>query len=197
MCLSCWASWACRWPTNSDQPPLSPIASSAPTKPCNSSAGTGVTIYQHCEATGWSVQLPVGDHDLIAKVGTTFPLDASYIKVPLGFRATIYNGTIGVGKSKVFEGPTRWNFCDEGSWANDKIRSIRVEASAGNECYTSKKKEVSGFSSGPITKQGPTVRQVSPTKQEPPTKQGPSTRQLPNTGVVIQKESSEPTCAIV
>jgi len=105
----------------------------APQPACISSAGAGITLKENCDATGWSKELSVGEYDNTKNPGS-FPNDASYIIVPLGFKATIFTGSLGSGQSKTFEGPTRWNFCSDGWWANDKIKSIRVEPSAGNQC---------------------------------------------------------------
>jgi hypothetical protein len=128
-------TWISRWPRrNIDDDmakPSPPIQ--APQPACISSAGAGITIRENCDATGWSKELSVGEYDNTKNPGS-FPTDASYIIVPLGFKATIFTGSLGSGQSKTFEGPTRWNFCSDGWWANDKIKSIRVEASAGNQC---------------------------------------------------------------
>ena len=129
-------SWLSRWPRPNLDSGFAPAKRDlVETKPnCISSAGTGITIYENCDARGWSRQLPVGEYDNTVNAGS-FPSDVSYIKVPAGFKATIFTGSLDNGKSKSFEGPTQWSFCNEGWWANDKIKSIRVEPSAGNQCY--------------------------------------------------------------
>ena len=83
---------------------------------------TSVTVYQHCDKAGWAKSL-IGAR--VFKAGTDFPSDASYIFVPPGFRATIYTGDQ-TGRSKVINQNEAFVFCDEGSWANDNIRSIVV-----------------------------------------------------------------------
>lgn len=87
--------------------------------------GSGILLGQHCDNTGWSRVLGVGDYDLTNN-SAAFPPDASFITVPYGFSATIYTGSLGSGRSKSFVGPDSWSFCNEGAWANDTIRAIRV-----------------------------------------------------------------------
>lgn len=94
---------------------------------CSASApGSSVKVYQHCKGghTGWTAQFCAGKFQT---ANNDFPGDASHIKVPTGFRATIYQG-IFTGRSRVIEQNQEYDFCDEGRWANDTIRSILVEA---------------------------------------------------------------------
>lgn len=133
-------TWASRWPrANIDRGFMgAPVAPglAAPRPECMSNNGRGIILYQHCEEyAGWSKVLSVGEYD-ITKFPGSFPDDASFITVPLGFNATIFAGPIDVGRSKNLIGPTKWSFCNEGSWANDKIRAIRVTAAPGNRCYS-------------------------------------------------------------
>jgi hypothetical protein len=85
---------------------------------------TSVTVYEHCDKAGWARSL-IGAR--VFKAGADFPLNASYIFVPPGFRATIYTGDQN-GRSKVINGNEAFVFCSEGGWANDNIRSIVVTA---------------------------------------------------------------------
>jgi hypothetical protein len=119
---------------NRPPPPPGPPPPPPPPKDCISPQGSGVTIREHCDNTGWSQMLRVGDHDITKNPGL-FPPNMSYIIVPKGFVATIYTGSIGQGQSKSFIGPAEWSFCTEGWWANDKIRSVRVAPGVGNACY--------------------------------------------------------------
>jgi len=95
-----------------------------------------VTLYQHCDKGGWSVIFSgVGDYQAANR---DFPYDASYIEVPAGLRATIYTGIFN-GQSKTIDQNKSFNFCDEGLWANDSIRSIRIVRAIGeinNKCIT-------------------------------------------------------------
>jgi hypothetical protein len=52
--------------------------------------------------------------------------DASYAKVPAGLKLTIWTGNFN-GRSKTIGPNQEYNFCSEGGWANDKIRSMRIE----------------------------------------------------------------------
>lgn len=102
-----------------------------------------VIINQHCDKAGWTVSLPgVGDYQTAKN---DFPADASHITVPAGLSATIYTGIFS-GRSKTIQQNQSFNFCTEGSWANDSIRSIRIVTSnalsqapcisPGNNAYT-------------------------------------------------------------
>ena len=92
----------------------------------SSTAVLPVKIYEHCDGAGWSKELLPGDYDL-TKNPNAFPRDASYIRTPARVRATLYNGPLGQGKSKVVQPGQDWSFCSEGGWANDQIRSMRIE----------------------------------------------------------------------
>ena len=96
---------------------------SAPVAPAPSA--TAVTLYQNCDKSGWARNLPgVGTF----KADVDYPADASYIMVPAGFRATIYTGVLS-GQSKVIDENQAYIFCNDGSWANDSIKSIVVTSS--------------------------------------------------------------------
>lgn len=84
----------------------------------------GPILYANCDMTGLSKTLPgVGKY---RSDQGHYAADVSYIVVPAGFRATIYTGIFS-GQSKVIGENQSYNFCTEGSWANDKIQSILVD----------------------------------------------------------------------
>jgi hypothetical protein len=105
----------------------------APSKP------KGIIVYQNCDKKGLSRVLNEGKYDItklgsltaipelnyIQQIPGVFPPDISYITVPKGFTATIYTGSF-AGQQKTLVGPEEFNFCSEGWWANDKIRSIII-----------------------------------------------------------------------
>jgi len=107
--------------------------------PVTPSKPKGIMVYQNCDKSGLSRVLNEGKYD-ITKLGSltaipelnyiqqtpgVFPPDISYITVPKGYSATIFTGSFS-GYTKSFTGPEEFNFCSEGWWANDKIRSIIV-----------------------------------------------------------------------
>ena len=93
-------------------------------RPVAPSNTKGITLYEDCDKKGWVKVLKEGSYDLKTNPGL-FPADASYIVVPKGYSATIFTGSFS-GYTKSFTGPEEFNFCSEGWWANDKIRSIIV-----------------------------------------------------------------------
>jgi len=90
-----------------------------------------VMIYQHCTgdpnpaAHGWDKEFCVGEHDMNSSLSRELS-DASYAKVPAGLKLTIWTGNFN-GRSKTIGPNQEYNFCSEGGWANDKIRSMRIE----------------------------------------------------------------------
>ena len=129
-------SWYSRWPRgNLDDPrPASIIAESIKNIDCTA---TPVTLYQHCTNSWWGrgniQKLCIGEHQ-ITPYNNNYPFmpDASYIRVEPGYVATIFNGPPDEPstRSKRIDGRAageEFNFCDEGAWANDSIRAIRVE----------------------------------------------------------------------
>jgi len=100
---------------------------------CPAAGGGGsaacAEIYQHCTgdpgSRGAEKQLCIGDYDMNGPFKERLG-DASYIKVPPGIKATIWTGNFN-GRSKTIGPNSEFNFCSDGGWANDAIRSIRIE----------------------------------------------------------------------
>jgi len=90
-----------------------------------------VMIYQHCTGDpnpgvhGWDKEFCVGEHDMNSELSRELS-DASYAKVPPGLKLTIWTGNFD-GRSKVIGPNEEFNFCSDGGWANDSIRSMRIE----------------------------------------------------------------------
>jgi hypothetical protein len=86
-------------------------------------------IYQHCTSDpggrGAEKELCVGNYDMNSPAKDRLA-DASFIKVPAGLKATIWTGNF-TGRSRTIGPNSEFNFCSDGGWANDAIRSIRIE----------------------------------------------------------------------
>jgi hypothetical protein len=94
-------------------------------RPVAPSNTKGITLYEDCDKKkGWVKSLNAGNYDITKNPGQ-FPSNASYIVVRKDFKATIFTGSF-AGQQKTLVGPAEFNFCSEGWWANDKIRSIIV-----------------------------------------------------------------------
>jgi hypothetical protein len=132
-------TWMTRWPRgNLDDPrPPSIVAKSSENIDCSV---TPVQLYQHCTDLIWgrgAVQrLCLGEHSITQYNNNNPPFmpDASYIVVDAGYTAIIFDGPPDAPgtRSRLIDGGTKgakYNFCDEGAWANDRIRTIRVEKS--------------------------------------------------------------------
>ena len=89
-----------------------------------------VQLFQHCDAKGSRIELCAGEYDN-TKLSGFFNI-ASYIKVPIGLKATIYDSSINNGRRKTIGPGEEWSFCNENGWANDKIKSIKIEVVEGN-----------------------------------------------------------------
>jgi len=104
-----------------------------------SGGGPCAVIYQHCTndpaQRGAEYELCVGNHDMNSPAKDRLS-DASYIKVPDGIKATIWTGNF-TGTSKVIGPNSEFNFCSDGGWANDSIRSIRIESVSSASSATS------------------------------------------------------------
>ncbi len=95
---------------------------------CSSSLIAQVTIYQHCNFTGWSIQLDTGNFDSndIRGIGG-LPNDASSIKVPPGYMVTLFSGDNFTGNSITFSNN---DSCLVNESFNDVVSSIRVTTSS-------------------------------------------------------------------
>jgi len=95
---------------------------------CASVTSGMVVLNQHCngspEGSGWIVSLCKGKFQA---ANNDYPSDVSHIKVPSGLKATIYTG-IFEGQNKVINENQEYDFCSDGGWANDNIKSIYVES---------------------------------------------------------------------
>jgi hypothetical protein len=89
-----------------------------------------VQLSEHCDAKGSRIELCTGEYDN-TKVSGFFNI-ASHIKVPIGLKATIYDSSINNGRRKTIGPGEEWSFCNEDGWANDKIKSIKIEVVEGN-----------------------------------------------------------------
>lgn len=108
--------------SNNSPPPVQPTVGN-----CKGILSGPVKLYQHCKGgqfPGWTVPMCPGAHKVSSN---DFPADASHISVPMGMRAIIYTGIFN-GRSKIIPQNTDFDFCDEGRWANDNIRSILIES---------------------------------------------------------------------
>lgn len=108
--------------SNNSPPPVQPTVGN-----CKGILSGPVKLYQHCKGgqfPGWTVPMCPGAHKVSSN---DFPADASHISVPMGMRAIIYTGIFN-GRSKIIPQNTDFDFCSEGGWANDNIRSILIES---------------------------------------------------------------------
>lgn len=84
-----------------------------------------ITLYQHCDYTGWAASFGVGNYNLAAiNAAGGINDDASSVRVPAGLRVTFYEHDNFVGSTLVKTGDDNC-FVNEG-W-NDRISSFRVE----------------------------------------------------------------------
>jgi len=86
-----------------------------------------VEVYQNCTKDpgerGGSARFGVGKFNTDSP---GFMADASYIVVPSGYKATIYNNKDYTGQSIVIGSGQELNYCST-SWANDGVRSMKIE----------------------------------------------------------------------
>lgn len=87
-----------------------------------------VTVYEHCDYKGWSIQLPIGDFKLVdLEKYTGFKNEeASSLKIKDGVKVTVYEGTDFSGKSKTFIGPADVK-CLVDYLFNDTMSSIKIQ----------------------------------------------------------------------
>lgn len=90
-----------------------------------------VTLAQHCDGSGWSVELGEGQHHHSVWGHND---DASFISVPEGMKATLNehsrNDDRFPGNQVVVEGPADMNFCQENTDFNDELSELDVETMA-------------------------------------------------------------------
>ena len=92
--------------------------------------GSGlVTVYQHCNYTGWSAGIGQGQHNLNALWPTGFVNDdASSIRVTAGYEAVVFEHDNFGGASTVIRGDTG---CLVNIGYNDRVSSIIVRPAGG------------------------------------------------------------------
>ncbi len=92
-----------------------------------------VTIYQHCNYGGWSIQLDTGTFNSTAiREAGGLPDDASSIKVPFGYTVTVFSGDNFTGNSVIY---TADDTCFVNEGFNDVISSIKVETQDAATLY--------------------------------------------------------------
>lgn len=90
----------------------------------STSQGNGVTMYTDANYSGKAVTFGVGEYNMSAMQNAGIPNDAiSSIKVPLGYKLTVFWDINFSGSSKVFAGDSSYVGND---W-NDQITSFKVE----------------------------------------------------------------------
>lgn len=89
--------------------------------------GGGVaTLYQHCSYTGWQVTLAPGDYTTAQLVALgAINNDASSLRIPPGYEATLYDGDNFTGTSITV---TADSSCFVASSFNDRLSSLRLRA---------------------------------------------------------------------
>lgn len=114
------ATNSCRSNTNAYRQTSTPTT----TRPTSPSANNVVTLYQHCNYTGYSVSLPVGNYSLSALQSKGMKNDdISSIKVSSGYQADIYKDAGYQGTTRRLTGNTS---CLTRQNMNDVLSSIRV-----------------------------------------------------------------------
>lgn len=93
------------------------------------STQAGVKLFQHCNYEGYSATLPVGSYNTqaLASLGLRNN-DVSSIRVPAGYKATLFDGDNFTGNSLVW---TEDDTCFVSSSFNDLMSSLRIEKSSG------------------------------------------------------------------
>ena len=126
-------SWDCR---NQNNPPAPAATTTAmvqaatqaaialppklPPPPSACTTISGTTVYQHCDATGWSQPLwAPGTYTW----GTDYPTDASFINVPAGVTAVLVQNGNTNNEGVTIRGPGSQNFCAIGGY-NDNTWKI-------------------------------------------------------------------------
>lgn len=96
---------------------------------------TGVSVFQHCNFDGYSVMLTPGDYttQALAALGVR-DNDVSSIRVPVGYKATLFDGDNFVGNSVV---RTEEDNCLVDEQFNDKLSSLRIEKSLSENALVS------------------------------------------------------------
>ena len=90
----------------------------------NTSQNGGITMYTDANYGGTAVTFGVGEYDMAAMISAGIPNDSiSSIKVPLGYKLTVFQDIQFGGSSKVYSGDTSYVGND---W-NDKVTSFIVE----------------------------------------------------------------------
>ncbi|VUD46123.1 Development-specific protein S [Thalassocella blandensis] len=94
-----------------------------------SSAQAGVKLFQHCNYDGYSATLSAGSYNTQALVSLGLKNnDISSIRVPAGYKATLFDGDNFTGNSLVW---TEDDSCFVSSNFNDVLSSLRIEKPAG------------------------------------------------------------------
>ncbi|MBQ0735934.1 basic secretory protein-like protein [Aquimarina celericrescens] len=91
---------------------------------CSSSLNAQVTVHQHCNFTGWTMQLDAGNfnsNDIRGAGG--LPNDASSIKISPGYTVTLFSGDNFTGNSITYSSN---DDCLVNESFNDVVSSIRV-----------------------------------------------------------------------
>ena len=97
--------------------------------PANTNPVTRATVFQHCNYTGWSVGLDVGNYNLAALQSRGFvDNDASSIQVSSGYEVVLYQNDNFTGTSRVV---TATDDCFVNEGFNDNVTSLIVRPTSG------------------------------------------------------------------